>query len=144
MLDATSVRRLFPTVQWSEQAESLTETFWPGPLTLVLDDGTAAGLAVRAESHPVTRAVLGSWTGSLGSTSLNRSGAEPARALQEVRATLQGMADPGQPLLFLAAGRLVGSAPSTLLSLRRGELRLLREGAVHRSSLERAVGRRID
>jgi tRNA A37 threonylcarbamoyladenosine synthetase subunit TsaC/SUA5/YrdC len=54
------------------------------------------------------------------------------------------MADPGRPLLFVAAGDLPGPPPSTLLSLRRGELKLLREGAVERSALERVLGRKFD
>lgn len=143
VLDAASVQRLFPDVEWSDSAAALAAAFWPGPLTLVLDDGTKMGRAVRAEPHPVTRAVLETWEGSLGSTSLNRSGAAPARTVGEARATLLEMADPGRPLLFLSAGDLAGSPPSTLLSLRGGDFRLVREGAIGRSDLERVVGRAI-
>ncbi len=143
VLDAASVKRLFPDVEWSDAAEALASAFWPGPLTLVLDDGTESGRAVRAEPHPVTRAVLANWAGSLGSTSLNRSGAAAARTACEARATLLEMADPGRLLLFLAAGDLKGSPPSTLLSLRGGRFRLVREGAVRRPDLERVVGTTI-
>ena len=140
VFDADRLRRVFPAVVWPEVADVLAESFWPGPLTLVLDDGSTSGLAVRAEAHPATRAVLERWDGALGSTSLNPSGEAPARTLEEARATLQAMADPGRPLLFVAAGDLAGSPPSTLLSLRGGEFRVLREGAVERSALERILG----
>ncbi|MGW8283811.1 MAG: L-threonylcarbamoyladenylate synthase [Gemmatimonadota bacterium] len=143
VLDAPSVKRLFPDVEWSDAADALASAFWPGPLTLVLDDGTEPGRAVRAEPHPVTRAVLANWAGSLGSTSLNRSGAAAARTVHEARATLLEMADPGRLLLFLAAGDLAGSPPSTMLSLRGGRFRLVREGAVRKADLEQVVGNTI-
>ncbi len=144
VFDAGRLRRAFPTIEWPEVADILAESFWPGPLTLVLDDGSESGLAVRAESHPVTRAVLERWDGALGSTSLNPSGAAPARTLEEARGTLRAMADPGRSLLLVAAGDLAGPPPSTLLSLRGGELRLLREGSVERSELEQVLGRSFD
>ncbi len=144
VFDSGRLRRVCPTVVWPEVAEVLAESFWPGPLTLVLDDGSTSGLAVRAESHPATRAVLERWDGALGSTSLNPSGVAAARTLEEARGTLRAMVDPGRPLLLLAAGDLSGPPPSTLLSLRGGELRLLREGAVERSVLEQALGRSFD
>ena len=142
--DSARLRRVFPTVVWPEVAGVLAEAFWPGPLTLVLDDESASGLAVRAEAHPATRAILSRWDGALGSTSLNPSGAPPARTVAEARATLGAMPDPGRPLLFVAAGDLAGPPPSTLLSLRGGEFRLLREGAVEKSALERVLGRKLD
>jgi len=142
--DAARLKRVCPTVVWPEVASVLAETFWPGPLTLVLDDESASGLAVRAESHPATRTILSRWDGTLGSTSLNPSGAPPARTLDEARATLGAMPDPGRSLLFVAAGDLAGPPPSTLLSLRGGEFRLLREGGVETSALERVLGRKLD
>jgi len=144
VFDSARLRRVCPTAVWPRVASVLAEAFWPGPLTLVLDDESASGLAVRAESHPATRAILSRWSGTLGSTSLNPSGAPPARTLGEARATLRAMADPGRPLLFVAAGDLAGPPPSTLLSLRGGEIRLLREGAIERSALERVLGRKFD
>jgi L-threonylcarbamoyladenylate synthase len=144
VFDVDRLRRVFPGVTWPEVAEVLADSFWPGPLTLVLDDGSTSGLAVRAEAHPATRAILERWDGALGSTSLNPSGAAPARTVDQARATLQAMADPGRPLLFVAAGDLAGPPPSTLLSLRDGEIRVLREGAVARSALKRILGRTFE
>lgn len=142
--DAARLRELFPTVAWPRIAGVLTEAFWPGPLTLVLDDGSESGLAARAESHPATRAILLNWAGTLGSTSLNLSGARPARTLAQARTVLAAMTDPGRPVILVAAGDLAGPPPSTLVSLRGGECHLLREGAVTRSELERILGRRLD
>ena len=142
--DSTRLLNLFPDIVWPEVAAFLADAFWPGPLTLVLDDGSQSGLAVRAESHPATRAILSHWEGTLGSTSLNPGGGRPARTLGEARTVLGTMADPGRPVLLVAAADLAGPPPSTLLSLRRGECFLLREGAIDRSNLERVLGRRLD
>jgi len=62
----------------------------------------------------------------------------------EARTVLGAMTDPERPVLLVAAADLAGPPPSTLLSLRRGECLLLREGAIERSKLERVLGRRLD
>ena len=97
-------------------------------------------MAVRAESHPVTRAVLQRCEGPLGSTSLNLTGAPAARTVAAARSTLAAMGEPGAPLLLLDAGDLPGPPPSTLLSLRDDPPRLLREGAIAAARLEAALG----
>lgn len=142
--DAASVRALFPSVVWTEDAARLADRFWPGPLTLVLDDGSGTGLAVRAEAHPVTRSVLARWSGALGSTSLNPTGGSPARTEVEARRVLEALPGAVLRLLFLPGGDLPGPPPSTLVSLRRGPPRLLREGAIARDALEDALGREIE
>jgi len=141
--DVGRLRDLFPAACWPDEAERLAARFWPGPLTLVLDDGSASGLAVRVEPHPVTRAVLSAWGGALGSTSLNRSGRPPARTEAEARAVLRAMPEASPELAFLPAGDLAGPPPSTLVSLRDAVPRLLRAGAIPASSIEAALGRSL-
>ncbi|MDT8435366.1 MAG: Sua5/YciO/YrdC/YwlC family protein [Gemmatimonadota bacterium] len=123
------VDRLFPDVGWTPEGERLAGAFWPGPLTLVLPDGTPHGIAVRVESHPLTRAVLAAWGDALGSTSLNRSGEAPARTEAEAREVLRRLPEPAVPLFLLPGGDLPGGPPSSLVSL-CGGVRLLREGAI--------------
>ncbi len=141
--DVGRLRDLYPAASWPDEAAILAASFWPGPLTLVLDDGSAAGLAVRVEPHPLTRAVLSAWGGALGSTSLNRSGRPPARTEDEARRTLEALPEARAPLAFLPAGDLDGPPPSTLVSLREAAPRLLRAGAIPVSSIEAALGRRL-
>lgn len=141
--DAGRLRALYPAARWPEEADRLAARFWPGPLTLVLDDGSASGLAVRVEAHPLTRAVLAAWGGALGSTSLNRSGDPPARTEAEARAVLHAMPESRLEMAFLPAGDLDGPPPSTLVSLREPTPRLLRAGAIPLPELEAALGRRL-
>lgn len=136
-----ALRRSHPRLQWSRDAEALADAFWPGPLTLVLDDGSASGLGVRVEGHPLTRRVLRELGDTMSSTSLNRSGEAPPSTEEEVRRALEGLAPTDVPVFRLMAGTLPGPPPSTVLSLRGGRPRLLREGAVPRERIAERLGR---
>ncbi len=127
--DVAAARAHFPHVRWTRLADRLAEVFWPGPLTLVLDDGSAAGVAIRAEAHPVTREVLGCWAGPVSSTSLNLAGAPAATSGAEARSVLHSMPSAGLPVLLLDVGSLPGSPASTLVKVGE-DWEVLREGAV--------------
>lgn len=131
--DPETARRAFPAAAWPPLAERLAQELWPGPLTLVLEDGSPHGVAVRVEPHAVTRYVLLSFGGPLGSSSLNRSGEPAAADPQAVRAILASLPAPRTPVLFVEAGRLPGPPPSTLVAVpgRGGApYEVIREGAV--------------
>lgn len=134
--DVETLRRVHPELRWSPRARRLAGTFWPGPLTLVLPDGTGTGLGVRVEAHSLTRGVLEAYGGTMSSTSLNVSGRRPARTPLEVREALVAMPASAVPVTWLDAGPLPGSPPSTVLSLVGGEPELLREGAVAAPRIE--------
>lgn len=138
--DVETILQAHPDLQWGEKAARLAEVFWPGPLTLVLPDGTPTGLGVRVEGHPLTRRVLEVHGGTMSSTSLNRTGRPPARTPGEVREALAAMPAAGTAVTWLDAGDLPGGAPSTVVSLREGRPRLLRAGAVDPERVERRLG----
>lgn len=137
------IRNAHPSLAWPPGAERLARAFWPGPLTLVLDDGTDDGLGVRAEAHPVTRAVLEERGGTMSSTSLNLSGRAPALTPESVAAVLDAMPPTRHEVLWLDAGRLDRSPPSTVLSLREETPRLLRPGPIEADALEEVLGRPV-
>lgn len=138
---AESIRRAHPRLRWTDAAETLAAALWPGPLTLVLDDGSEQGLGVRVEPHPLTRGVLRRLEATMSSTSFNRTGEAPARTPEEVRRTLAAMPSPGRPVAWLEAGELPGPPPSTVLSLRGGEAAVLREGALPVERIAEVLGR---
>lgn len=143
--DVATIRTLHPDLRWSETAERLADAFWPGPLTLVLDDGGGPdGTGVRAEAHPMTRRVLEMLEATMSSTSLNRTGEAPAAGPAEARAALEAMPRVEVPVVWLQAGELAGAPPSTVVSLRDGAPRILREGAVGARRLEEVLGREVD
>jgi L-threonylcarbamoyladenylate synthase len=138
--DAGRLAELFPSARWTETAARLAEAFWPGPLTIVLDDGSDDGLALRAEAHPVTAAILRGWGGAVSSTSLNRSGHAPAVDEREARAAISSFAASRRALLFVRAGRLPGPPPSTLLTVRESPPRIVRDGAIGLRAIEAVIG----
>jgi L-threonylcarbamoyladenylate synthase len=138
--DVEQLLDLHPTIRWSEKAELLAEVFWPGPLTLILDDGSESGLAVRAEAHPVMRRLLFRFGEGIGSTSLNLTGDPPAQTVRDARHVLEAMPELDRPLHFLSAGDLPGPPTSTLLSLRGSVPRILRVGAIRREQIEKLIG----
>lgn len=141
---AEQVRSLRPEVVWSERAERLAARFWPGGLTLVLDDGSARGLAVRVDGHPAARRIPGRWGRLMSSTSLNPSGGTPLREPEEARKLARSWSAPEHPVGFLDGGELPASEPSTMVSLRKNPPVLLREGALPREAVEGCLDLRIE
>lgn len=136
---AETLRRELPEVEWDARAERLAAEFWPGPLTLILRDGTETGVAVRVDSHPILLVVLGRWRALMSSTSLNVSGGQPASDPGAVRAALEELEDSTLPVTFLSAGSLAPSGSSTMLSLLEQQPRVLRAGPVDRRRISRCL-----
>jgi len=133
--DARALRDFFPDLEWTPWAEALADEFWPGPLTLVLDDGTGTGVAVRVEGHPALRSVLEAWGAPISSTSLNRTGEPAAVRSAQARLNLDRMPETGARILLVDAGDQRGPPPSTLVSLVGAEPVVLREGALRTESI---------
>jgi L-threonylcarbamoyladenylate synthase len=129
-------------------AKRLAALFWPGPLTLVLPcrGHFARGLAradgavgVRCSSHPLAAALArrlrSERVGPVTATSLNRSGAPPARTRAEAEALCGG--EPDQPrLLDVKGAESGGDAASTVVDLSGARPAVLRWGAVTADVLE--------
>ena len=135
-LDTQVLLLAFPDLVWPREARRLALRFWPGALTLVLEDGSAQGTAVRVEAHPVMRAVLQEWKAPIGSTSLNFSGELPAVTAVQASECLDMMRDVDVPVLLLDAGDLSGPPPSTLVSFLGSVPEVLREGAVRSAAIQ--------
>jgi len=137
---AETLRRELRGAEWDDRAARLATEFWPGPLTLVLDDGSEAGVAVRVDGHPLLLVILGRWRSLMTSSSLNRQGKTPAANGVAVRRALEAFPEPSVPVTFLDAGPLARSASSTIVSLQGGGLSILREGSIDRRRIARCLG----
>ena len=127
----------------------LAETFWPGPLTLVVPLAPAAPadpsggrgtVAVRVPGLALPRRLAAELGRPLTGVSANRTGAPACRTAGEVAEAFAAGLE-----LILDGGPTPGGASSTLLDLTSSPPRLLREGRVPRSALrpfvpELAVG----
>jgi tRNA threonylcarbamoyl adenosine modification protein (Sua5/YciO/YrdC/YwlC family) len=114
-------------------ARRMVETFWPGPLTIVVraapslawDLGETRGtVAVRMPLQPVALEVL-TQTGPLAVSSANRSGLPPAVDILEAQRQL---ADSVR--VYLDGGPVGEPVPSTIVDLTGDHARVLRVGAL--------------
>lgn len=125
-------------------AYRLTETFWPGPLTLILkraagvSDAVTGGqetVGVRVPGHPTALALLEAFGGGVAAPSANRFGRiSPTRA-EHVRSELGDAVD-----LILDGGPCGVGLESTILDLSTGEPRVLRPGGTSIEALTAVLG----
>lgn len=125
-------------------AVELAELLWPGPLTLVLpqagglawDLGDDAGrVAVRVPDHADLLELI-SRVGPLAGTSANLSGRPTPRRVDEIAALLGERVD-----LYLDGGPAGSDIPSTIVDLTGEMPKIVREGAIPASKIDRITSR---
>jgi L-threonylcarbamoyladenylate synthase len=130
--------------EWPAAAQILAQTFWPGPLTLVLKKQPAvprnvtAGLetvGVRMPSHPVALALIEAARIPVAAPSANRFTQLSPTTAAHVRVGLGDRVD-----YILDGGPCMVGIESTVLSLAEGAPVLLRPGGVSRQQLEEVIG----
>ncbi len=137
----------FADLAWTPQARRLAETFWPGPMTLILKDpegmfspllhGPGSGVAVRHSSHIGVRVVEWVVGSPLTSTSANPPGEPPALDALEALSALLTL---GAPQAWAVdGGRIRSSEPSTLVDCTVDPPRVVREGTFSLQEVERVV-----
>lgn len=130
VFSAEQIAMAFPSVVWNDYAQRLADRFWPGPLTLVLDDGTDEGVALRAEGNQFMRVLLEEWGQGVLSSSLNRRGQPVSATRDRAAAALVALPASVLPVTFVSEPLLPGPPASTIVSVREGHVRVLRAGAV--------------
>jgi tRNA threonylcarbamoyl adenosine modification protein (Sua5/YciO/YrdC/YwlC family) len=123
--------------------QDLVDSFWPGPLTLILranralswDLGDTKGtVAVRMPLHPVALDLLKE-TGPMAVSSANRSGSAPATTADEAEGQLGDSVS-----VYLDGGPCTDNVPSTIVDLTTAVPRVLRKGAIPVDKLRGVVG----
>ncbi len=135
-------------VRFDPVAERLAETFWPGPLTLVLpirqnpvlSKSVAAGLptiAIRVPDHEIAHGLLAEFGHPLVAPSANRSGrispTSAADVIDELDSRIGAVID-GGPTEFGLESTVVRTSSNGRA------IELLRPGAVPREAIERLSG----
>ena len=125
---------------------ALAEVFWPGPLTMVLDDpegrfhprvrAADGSVAVRVPGHPLVRQLLEQCGRPITSSSANSPGEPPALTAAEAARAARAR---GRTLFALDAGPLPGGAASTLVRPSPDGPILIREGPIGMLQLEEAL-----
>jgi L-threonylcarbamoyladenylate synthase len=120
-------------------ARLLMTTFWPGPLTLVFRASARVPaelirdtetIGIRVPSNLLCIKLLQLAECPLTSTSANISGQPAMRSIDEIQKTLQSSVD-----LYLDAGVLPESKPSTVVDVSGNVPVIIREGAITRNAL---------
>lgn len=142
----TEARRY--VANWPEAAQRLADSFWPGPLTIVLPKAAAiphrvtAGLntvGLRVPAHPVALALLEKAALPVAAPSANRfMGLSPTLAAH-VRRSLASAAE-----MVLEGGASEVGLESTVVSLTGSAPLLLRPGAITAEQLTAALGVPVD
>lgn len=131
------------TEQGSELFASVSESHWPGALTLVVkareivpEEITAGSKTVglRLPDDSSVRGLVRICGGALTATSANTAGGAPARAAADVASYF-----PDQLDLIVDGGASRSDKPSTVLDVSGDSPRLIREGAVSREELQRTL-----
>ncbi len=135
---------------FTASARALADHFWPGPLTLVLKGGEGrlparlrgaeGGVAVRHTSHRGMARLIMRLDRPITSTSANHAGGPPAPGAARLAELFAPAVLAGQ-LIVLDGGVLGNVPPSTLVDCTTPVPTLIREGAIPRGELRRAVGR---
>ena len=124
-----------------DKVRCVIDTFWPGPLTIIIPDGSNQGhgsdqgLGVRFPAHEVARELI-QLTGPLIASSANRRGAAApltcADAVENIGSEV-GVAVDGGPCK-------VGEASTIVRFDSSGAFEILREGLINRSMIRKALG----
>ena len=121
------------------RVERFVRDYWPGGLTVVLDAagwlpreivGDTARVGLRMPDHRVALQIIAAAGGSLATTSANQSGEPAATSAAEA---LQSLGD--QAALIVDDGPSPGGIHSTVVSIERDRLIVVREGAIPASEI---------
>lgn len=123
-----------------ESARILAETFWPGPLSMILPCNdtvpgivTAGGgtVGLRCPDHPKALELLRLVQVPLAAPSANFSGSPPPKTAQEVLEYFDGRID-----CVIDGGRCPLGLESTIVDLTAASFRVLRHGALDEEDIK--------
>ena len=125
----------------------LAENFWPGPLTIVLKAssrlpnvllGPKKSIGIRLPAVLWLQELMNEAGFPITATSANISDEKEIASPERVMAIFCGKVS-----LIADGGKTKGGLPSTVLDLTSPRIKILREGAVPRSLLEKYLGRKV-
>ena len=132
---------------WSNDAQKIASTFWPGPVTIVLPkadcipSNVCAGgktVAVRCPEHPCALALIEAFGDPIVGPSANPSGRISPTTPEHVA---DGFGD--ADLLVIDGGHCRAGIESTVVDLSSDLVRVLRLGVIGASAIEDCLGREI-
>lgn len=141
--DATHLERWARDIP--AEAYALAETFWPGPLTLILKrhpdvpnavTGGQDSVGLRVPNHPLALELLHAFDGGIAAPSANKFGRISPTTAQHVRDDLGNAVS-----MILDGGPCQVGIESTILNLTGKRAMLLRPGMLSAIDIGRVLGR---
>ena len=126
------------------QAKALAESYWPGPLTIILPkadcipEEVTCGqktVAIRMPSHPIANAIIRTAGVPLAAPSANTSGKPSPTTAQHVLHDMDGKID-----MIVDGGQCAVGVESTVITLCTQKPRLLRPGGITYAQLCAVLG----
>jgi L-threonylcarbamoyladenylate synthase len=141
-----SLDQLIRYVDLNDDAVCLAQTFWPGPMTLIVNrpddcqfpDNVTAGLktiAVRIPSHPTAQKIIAAAGVPLAAPSANLSGEVSPTSAIHVSESLGNRV----PLIIADGASKIG-LESTVVDVSQGKAIVLRAGSITTDQLSDALG----
>jgi L-threonylcarbamoyladenylate synthase len=142
------------TAKWNQTAEKLITKFWPGPLTLVLElrsKGQALSVlsaktdtvGVRYPNNNIALDLAKHFKKPITTTSANPSahlsGGFDSYSADDVIA--QFKSKKYRPDIIINAGKLPKRKPSTLVKINNNQIKILREGAISKKQIQKALNK---
>ena len=127
-----------------ERAYILAQSFWPGPLTMIMDKGplvpasVTGGLdtvAVRMPDHEIALSLIRAGGGFIAAPSANTSGRPSPTTAQHVRDDLDGKVD-----MIIDGGSVGIGVESTIIDLTADVPMVLRPGYISLAMLREVIG----
>ncbi len=139
-----TVKEVTPLVRdISPDAHQIMDALWPGGITLVFHASDmwprnlcadTGKIGIRMAAHPVARALVEKLGHPITGTSANISGQPGVNDCAHLSPLVKS-----QVGMVLDAGPLAGGPGSTILDVTQSPPRILRQGAVSQSSIEKIV-----
>ena len=120
-------------VPMSRKLVALATQFWPGPLTIVVQDNDGTEVGLRIPNDKFLLSVLRKMRKPLAATSANPSGGKPSDSLQCNFSDLVLAPD------FVVMSRTRTGAPSTVVRLRGNNAELIRNGTISMRSIKKLL-----
>ena len=115
-------------------AEKLIGTFWPGPLTIILDLDDNSTVGLRNPDNRVIRDLINEVAVPIASTSANISGGSPAIDAQQVISNFSDKID-----VVLDGGPAEAGSPSTVVKIWDDTYKIIRHGVIGKERLSRCL-----
>ena len=132
------------TMNRPEEAEILAKTFWPGPLTMILEKspivplgitGGQESVAVRIPNHPVALGIIEAGGGFISAPSANTSGRPSPTSAAHVLEDLDGRIE-----MIVDGGNVSIGLESTIIDMTVSPPIILRPGGITQEMLREVIG----